>query len=132
MTTSKKSPGCTIGAIIGLVVAGLLVLFGVLWIIASTSREGNPAWFGQGLVMIIIGLVAVGVAVFVLIKMRPQEPQQIVQKIDLTGDVNMATLKCKNCGAELSRDSITVKEGAIFVSCPYCNSTYQIVEEPKW
>jgi len=44
----------------------------------------------------------------------------------------METLKCEKCGGELTKDSITVKEGAIFISCPYCGSTYQMVEEPKW
>ena len=132
MTTSKKNTGFFIGAIIGLIAAALLVLFGVLWIIASTSSEGDSAWFGQGLVMVIIGLVVVGVAVFIIIKMRPQPPQEIVQKIDLTGDVALDKLKCKNCGAEVSKDSIVVKEGAIYISCPYCGSTYQMVEEPKW
>jgi DNA-directed RNA polymerase subunit RPC12/RpoP len=41
-------------------------------------------------------------------------------------------MKCQNCGAELSKDSITVKEGAIFIACPYCGAAYQMVEEPKW
>jgi uncharacterized membrane protein len=132
MTTTKKNTGCFIGAIIALIAAALLVLFGILWIIASTGAEASPGWFGQGIIMVIIGLVVVGVAVFVIIKMRPQPPQEIVQKVDLTGDVAMQGLKCKNCGADLDKNSITVKEGAIYVSCPYCGSTYQIVEEPKW
>ena len=132
MSTSKQNTGCFIGAIIALIAAAILVLFGILWIIASTAPESSSGWFGQGLIMVIAGLVVVGVAVFVLIKMRPQPPQEIVQKIDLTGDVGVQKLKCKNCGADLEKDSITVKEGAIYVSCPYCGSTYQMVEEPKW
>ena len=132
MTTGKKNTGCFIGAIIGLIAAALLVLFGILWIIASTSSGGDSAWSGQGILMVVAGLVVVAVAVFIIIKMRPQPPQEIVQKIDLTGDVGLEKLKCKNCGAEVSKDSIVVKEGAIYISCPYCGSTYQMVEEPKW
>jgi DNA-directed RNA polymerase subunit RPC12/RpoP len=41
-------------------------------------------------------------------------------------------MKCRNCGAELSRDSIEVKAGAVFVKCPYCGNDYQVTEEPKW
>jgi len=132
MTPNKKNTGCFIGAIIALIIAGLLVLFGILWIIASTSAEASSGWFSQGIIMVIVGLVVVGVAIYIIIKMRPQPPQEIVQKIDLTGDVALDKLKCKNCGAEVSKDSIVVKEGAIYISCPYCGSTYQMVEEPKW
>jgi Zn finger protein HypA/HybF involved in hydrogenase expression len=132
MSSSKKNTGCMIGAVIGLIIAALLVLFGVLYVIASSGPEATSSWFTQGLIMIVIGLVAVGASVFVLIKMRPQPPQEIIQKVDVTGDVAIAKLKCKNCGADLDKDSISVKEGAIFVNCPYCRSTYQIVEEPKW
>jgi DNA-directed RNA polymerase subunit RPC12/RpoP len=72
-------------------------------------------------------------AIIVLLQLfRPAPPEQIVQKIDLSGDIQMAKIKCKNCGADLDKESISVREGAIFISCPYCGSTYQMVEEPKW
>ena len=29
-------------------------------------------------------------------------------------------------------DSLSLAEGAVVVTCPYCSATYQIVEEPKW
>lgn len=133
MSTSQKNTGCIVGVVGGFLVAAGLLFYGVILILGSSSAEyGNPAWLTQGLVMVAAALVIVGVGVFVLLKLRPQPKQEIVQRIDLTGDVGMAGLKCKNCGAELNKDSITVREGAIFVSCPYCNSTYQLVEEPKW
>ena len=71
-----------------------------------------------------------------LIKFREpgpaQPPREIVQKIDLSGDIELETLKCEKCGGELTKESITVKEGAILIACPYCGSAYQMVEEPKW
>ena len=121
----------SVGKIIGYIIAAILVFFGVLFVWAAFSPDGEPGW-------IIIGIisVAVGLGIIALIKFREpkpaQPPQEIIQKIDLSGDIEMETLKCEKCGGELKKDSITVKEGAIFISCPYCGSTYQMVEEPKW
>lgn len=128
--------GCAVaalvGGIIGFVVAAVLILFGILWMIASSAPDSEPGWFGTGVFMLIAGLVIVVVSIVAIVVTRPKKPVEVVQKIDLTGDVGMAKLKCKNCGAELDQKSITVREGAIFVSCPYCGSIYQMVEEPKW
>jgi Zn finger protein HypA/HybF involved in hydrogenase expression len=119
------------GKIIGYIVAAILILFGVLFIWAAFSPEGQTGWVLVGVVTVAIGLGIIG-----LIKLREpkpaQPPQEIVQKIDLSGEVELEKLKCQNCGAELDQDSITLKQGAIFVSCPYCGTAYQMVEEPKW
>ena len=126
---------------LGVIVSCLLISFGVLFVIASTDREGgDPGWLSVGAIMIVAGLVitALAVGVFAFLRVRraqeakKQGPQEIVQKIDLSGDIQLEKMKCQNCSAELDRDSITVKEGAIFVSCPYCGTAYQMVEEPKW
>jgi predicted RNA-binding Zn-ribbon protein involved in translation (DUF1610 family) len=119
------------GKIIGYVVAAILILFGVLFIWAAFGPESPPGWLLIGIVTVVIGL-----GIIALVKFREPKPagppQEIVQKIDLSGDVKLDKLKCQNCGAELDQKSITVKEGAIFVSCPYCGTAYQMVEEPKW
>jgi DNA-directed RNA polymerase subunit RPC12/RpoP len=119
------------GKVIGYIVAAILILFGVLFIWAAFSPEGEMGW-------VLVGVISVGIGlgIIALIKFREpkpaQPPQEIVQKIDLSGDVELETLKCQKCGGELQKDSISVKEGAIFISCPYCGSAYQMVEEPKW
>jgi len=119
------------GKTIGYIVAGILIFFGVLFIWGAFSPTGEPGW-------ILIGIItaAIGLGIIAFVKFREpkpaQPPQEIVQKIDLSGDIELEKMKCQNCGAELDKDSITVKEGAIFVSCPYCGTAYQMVEEPKW
>ena len=119
------------GKIIGYVVAGILIFFGVLFVWGAFSPEGEIGWILIGVITVAIGL---GVIAFVKFREpKPaQPPQEIIQKIDLSGEIGMETLKCQKCGGELQKDSITVKEGAIFISCPYCGSAYQLVEEPKW
>jgi len=119
------------GKIIGYIVAAILVFFGVLFIWGAFSPEGEIGWIVVGIIS-----VAVGLGIIALVKFREpkptQPPQEIIQKIDLSGDIEMETLKCQKCGGELQKDSITIKEGAVFISCPYCGSAYQMVEEPKW
>jgi hypothetical protein len=119
------------GKTIGYIVAAILIFFGVLFIWGAFSPQGEPGWIVVGIISAAIGL---GIIAFVKFREpKPaQPPQEIVQKIDLSGEVELEKLKCQNCGAELDQDSIKVKEGAIFVSCPYCGTAYQMVEEPKW
>jgi len=119
------------GKIIGYIIAAIMIFFGVLFVWAAFSPEGETGWILVGVISVAIGLGIIG-----LIKFRQpkpaQPPQEIIQKIDLSGEIEMETLKCQKCGGELQKDSITVKEGAVFISCPYCGSAYQLVEEPKW
>jgi DNA-directed RNA polymerase subunit RPC12/RpoP len=119
------------GKIIGYIVAAILLFFGVLFIWAAFSPEGEVGWILVGVIS-----VAIGLGIIALIKFREPKParapQEIIQKIDLSGDIELETLKCQKCGGELQKDSISIKEGAIFISCPYCGSAYQMVEEPKW
>lgn len=140
--STEKTVGYTIAytmIVIGLIVSCLLISFGALLIVGSSDRQtGDPGWLSVGVIFLVAGLVIAGLAVgvFVFLRIRrskeAQQAQEIIQKIDLSGDIELEKLKCQNCGAELDRDSITVKEGAIFVSCPYCGAAYQMVEEPKW
>ena len=119
------------GKIIGYVIAAILIFFGILFIWAAFSPDGEVGWIVVGIIS-----VAIGLGIIALIKFREpkpaQPPQEIVQKIDLSGDIELETLTCQKCGGELQKDSISIREGAIFISCPYCGSAYQMIEEPKW
>jgi uncharacterized Zn-finger protein len=56
----------------------------------------------------------------------------VTLKVDLPGNVRLDSLKCKSCGGALSADNIKMVAGAPVVDCPYCHTTYQMTEEPKW
>lgn len=119
------------GKIIGYIFAGIAILFGVLFLIAAF--DGRPVSQVISNFIIAAVLIGIGVVIIIAIKMREPKPkQEIVQKIDVSGEIAMERLKCKNCGALLDKDSIKLAEGAIVISCPYCGTTYQMVEEPKW
>ena len=108
--------------------------------LSDIKRAAVRETYSDGLTEIVTGgllfIVALAMGAVLYVKFRrskeAQGPQEIVQKIDLSGDIELEKLKCQNCGAELSKDSVTVREGAVFISCPYCGAAYQMVEEPKW
>jgi DNA-directed RNA polymerase subunit RPC12/RpoP len=120
------------GKIIGYILAGILLLFGVLWLLSAFSAEtASPG----GRLLVGGLLILIGLGIIVAVRLREPKPEQQVtirQEIDIGGDVEMETLKCRNCGAQLDKSAISIAEGAVMVSCPYCGTTYQIVEEPKW
>jgi len=120
------------GKIIGYILAAIILFFGVIWLLSAFSAETlNPG--GRLLVGGI--LVVVGIGIIVAIRLREPKPKQEVvvrQQIDFSGEVDMEALKCESCGAQLDKSAISLKEGAVMVTCPYCDATYQIVEEPKW
>ena len=138
-----KAAGSIAIIIVGLIflcIGGALGGFGLLYVLAAhDATAANPGErLGTGIIMIVVGLVlwavaAVG-AFLAWRRMQPKPEQKITvkQEVELTGDVNLAAFTCEKCNATLSKNAITVKEGAIFVSCPHCGATYQVVEQPKW
>ena len=105
--------------------AGLLGLGGLIFLIGASQ--------GNTVTRVIIGIVLIGAAILMSFLGRVKSPEPtVIQQIDLSGDVHAEQLTCKSCGGKLDTDSISVKAGAVFVTCPYCGTSYQIEEEPKW
>jgi hypothetical protein len=101
----------------------LLMLLGILFVVGYQQQTAR----------LIIGLVLIGGG-FLLIaamRLRPKETT-FVQKIDLSGDISAQELKCKNCGSTLTNKSVSIRAGAIFISCEFCGTEYQLEEAPKW
>ncbi|MCI0399019.1 MAG: hypothetical protein L0332_28055 [Chloroflexi bacterium] len=111
--------------IVAYFIAGLLGFLGLVFLAGSQ---------GVALRLIVGGvlLLAAGALIY-LTRVQPR-PTQVttVQKIDLSGDVNLEEMRCRSCNAPLSKDDITVEAGAIMVSCSHCGATYQVEEAPKW
>jgi hypothetical protein len=116
--------------IIAYIAAAILIFFGVLFIWGAFSPQGSPGW-------ILVGLISVGIG-FGLIwfgsrqKAVSQAGENVTLNIDLPANVNLDSLKCKSCGGALTSDNIKMVAGAPVVTCPYCNTTYQLTEDPKW
>lgn len=118
------------GKIIAYVAAAILILFGVLFIWASFGAAFNLGWFITGLISVAIGFGLVWFAG--RRKAQAEAGQNVTVNIDLPGNVELDSLKCKTCGGTLTSENIKLVAGAPQVTCPYCGSVYQLTEEPKW
>lgn len=120
----------TTGRIIAYIAAAIILLFGVLFIWAAFGTQFNSGWFITGLVSVAIGFGLIWFAG----RLKPDIPaeQNVTLNIDLPSNVDMDTFKCESCGGVLSPENVTMVAGAPVVSCPYCGTTYQLKEDPKW
>ena len=118
--------------IIAYIVAAILIFFGVLFVWGAFSPDGSPGWIPVGVISILVGF---GIIWFASRKKPSAESGSgptITYQVDLPADVNLDTLKCKSCGGALSPENVKMIAGAPVVTCPYCGTTYQLTEEPKW
>jgi hypothetical protein len=139
MKIPRNKEGASALAAVGYIFAISLILLGILVLFSLASPE-----FAQSpdkSVKIVIRLIMIffcfgmggGLIVFITRRVtKTPDKMEVIQKIDLSGDVQTEKLSCRNCGANLEQNSVKVKAGAVFINCPYCGSSYQITEEPKW
>ncbi len=116
--------------IIAYIVAAIFIFFGVLFIWGAFSPQGQPGWIVIGIITVAVGLVLIWLGGRV--KTKAAEAENVTLKIDLPANVSLDTMTCKNCGGALTMDNIKMVAGAPVVNCPYCGTTYQLTEEPKW
>lgn len=118
------------GRIISYILAALFIVFGAIMVLGSVDPDqGQIIWLPIGVVFMIIGLILVWLGYRQ--KTKPAEVSVTLQ-IDLPADINLDTLKCQKCGGSLTTENISMVAGAPVIDCPYCGTTYQITEEPKW
>jgi hypothetical protein len=125
-----------VGAGILFLIGLLLVGYGALSVIGSTAPTGSQSWltFGLGFGCVGILFLAGGAGlVYAAVRAGKTEVvQQVTMKVDLPGDTKISQVTCKNCGGALKPENIKMVLGAPMVECPYCGTTYQLTEEPKW
>ncbi|OJX41319.1 MAG: hypothetical protein BGO78_00835 [Chloroflexi bacterium 44-23] len=116
---------------ISYIAAAILIGFGVLFILSAFSPQGQVSSIIVGVILAAIGFVII---YFVTKKAKEAQKQtnNVTLNIDLPGNVALDALKCQSCGGVLTSKDITMVNGAPMVTCPYCHTTYQITEEPKW
>ena len=125
-----------VGAGILFLIGLCLVGYGVLSVIGSTASQGDPNWLTYGIGFGCVGIFFLaGGAGLIYLAMRGQKTevvQQVTMQVDLPGDTKIEEMKCRSCGGVLTASDIKLVNGAPMVNCPFCNTTYQLTEEPKW
>jgi hypothetical protein len=116
--------------IIAYIAAAILIFFGVLFVWGAGGNQGG------GWMWVCVGAVSV-LAGFGLIWFASRQPKtgsttNVTLNVDLPAQTKIESMNCKNCGGLLKAENIKMLAGAPTVECPYCGTTYQLVEEPKW
>jgi hypothetical protein len=100
------------------------------------STAGHPEWVSMAMGLVCFGGVALlaGIAaiVFAVRKTRQDTAQNVTFKVDLPGETKIDQMKCQACGAPITSNDVKMMAGAPVVTCPYCQATYNLTEEPKW
>ena len=130
----KSNTWMYIGAVILLLLAAAGICVGGFILLGAAG--GAQGVTGIGSVSVVVGVLALvaGVVMIVLAARRTKQEtaQNVTLKVDLPGDTKIEEMKCKSCGGTLTAENIKLVNGAPMVTCPYCNSVYQLTEEPKW
>jgi DNA-directed RNA polymerase subunit RPC12/RpoP len=77
-------------------------------------------------------LFIIGIAVVVGIYYTTRKPKTIIQQLEVSGQMKAASIKCPNCGAAVDANLIKIVSGVPYATCPYCGTTFEVAEEPKW
>ena len=121
------------GRLLGFGFAFVFLTLGLIFLLASASDYNTSTTRTLIFAFVLLGL---GVGLLILtLKFLPavKIEQTVVQKVDLPGDTELERWTCQSCGALLDGSSIQVaKDGSVIINCPYCQSSYQITEQPKW
>lgn len=120
-------------ALIGLCLSG----YSFILILGSTSNSGTASWLGYGVGFGMAGLLMLGGGIWLIVTATKSRGQagsgdNITYKIDLPSSTRVEQMKCRSCGGALKADNVKMLAGAPTVECPFCGTTYQLTEEPKW
>lgn len=123
-----------VGAVVLLLLAAAGICLGSFLLLGASG--GAQGVTGLGNAGVCIGAFALlsGIVLIVLAvrKTKQETAQNVTYKVDLPGETKISEMKCRSCGGTLTADNIKIVNGAPMVNCPYCNTVYQLTEEPKW
>jgi len=114
-------------------------IFGFLYILGSGNSEGGGgSWVTTGIGLLIFGIILLIIAAVIAFytfrrsRKSGEGASNVTYKVDLPANVSLDKMKCNACGGSLTMDNIQMIAGAPVVNCPFCQTTYQLTEEPKW
>ncbi len=130
----KSTTWMYIGAVILLLLAASgICVGGFILLGASGGAQGVTGIGSMGMLIGALALVGgIVMIVFAARKTKQDTAQNVTYKVDLPGDTKIEQMKCRSCGGSLTSDNIKMVNGAPMVTCPFCNTVYQLTEEPKW
>ena len=117
--------------ILGGIAAAVVFFFAVIFALAS-SYSGLTTQAAQSRLLTGVILFVIGLAIIVGIYYVTRKPKTVIQRLEVSGQMKGAAIKCPNCSASINADQIKIVSGVPYVKCPYCGTTFEVTEEPKW
>lgn len=119
--------------IVGKILTAFFFIFGVLftWAAYSNQQANQGGTLLTGIILLIICAV-LGFFSFRKAPVAASNDQNITYNIDLPANVSLDSMKCQSCGGSIAPKDIAMVAGAPVVTCPFCHTSYQLTEDPKW
>jgi DNA-directed RNA polymerase subunit RPC12/RpoP len=117
--------------VLGAIAVAVLFFFAVIFLLAS-SAPNVPSEQSTSRLIVGVMLFIIGMAVVVGIYYTTRKPKTVIQQLEVSGQMKAAPIKCPNCGASVDANLIKIVSGVPYVTCPYCGTTFEVAEEPKW
>lgn len=115
-----------ITTVLGAIAVAVLFFFGLIFAIAASVQAATTR------LTVSLLLFAVGFALAYVTYVTSRKPKTVIQQLELSGQMKAAALKCPNCSASVDANQIRIVSGVPYATCPYCGSTFEVTEEPKW
>jgi DNA-directed RNA polymerase subunit RPC12/RpoP len=113
-------------AVLGGIAVAILFFFAIIFALAASVAETTTRLITSGLLFIIALAIIVG------IYYTTRKPKTVIQQLEVSGQMKAASIKCPNCGASVDANLIKIVSGVPYATCPYCGTTFEVTEEPKW
>ncbi len=115
-----------ITTILSALAAAVLFFFGLIFAIAASVQEAATRLAAAAALLIL------GSAIAYVSYMTSRKPTKIIQQLEISGQMKGAAIKCPNCSASVDANTIKIISGVPYATCPYCGTTFEVTEEPKW
>jgi len=113
-------------AVLGAIAVAVLFFFAVIFALAASVQATLTRLVTSGILFII------GITIIVGIYYTTRKPKIVIQRLEVSGQMKAASIKCPNCGASVDANQIKIVSGVPYATCPYCGTTFEVTEEPKW
>jgi predicted Zn finger-like uncharacterized protein len=112
--------------ILGAIAVAVLFFFAIVFALAASIQATATRLITSGLLFII------GLAIVVGIYYVTRKSKTVIQRLEVSGQMKATSIKCPNCSASIDANQIKIVSGVPYVKCPYCGTTFEVTEEPKW
>ena len=126
MLDSTPNINVKIITILGAIAVAVVFFFAIIFALAASVQATLTRLITSGILFII------GVTIIVGIYYTTRKPKTVIQRLEVSGQMKAVPIKCPNCSASIDANKIKIMSGVPYVTCPYCGTTFEVAEEPKW